>query len=437
MTTYTKASVGHITEVRPGLFTAVVDADSNGKLPMLQTNGEHSPVGQPGSYMAITQNGIRVLAMVTDMVENDIIKAADNLPGRRDTKQWVVNLTPLGEINSSGTFESGVKNYPVAGAELHPVTEDDIKSIFVKFRSQGYSVGELSSRSSLDVCLDPGTLFSRHSAILGQSGAGKSWTVTNLLQRAVKVMPNAHIILLDLHGEYSWKDQEGKQHYAFDEKVVRHIDARDLEMPYWLMTFAELVDLFIDRTDESASTQIAFLRDTVFDLRNKSNKDLGIGHLSVDSPVYFSLEELYEGFEEANKMTTNFGKEKGALAGQFDQFLMRLQSRMNDVRYDFMLSARCPSMYAQRSPHRSGVWPSSSTTGTRATRNSPSCWSAKRRMPISRVITTRVTRARASRCSASRARDVNTVSACPWSASVRTNYRRQYWPSAAPLSACA
>ena len=340
MTTYTNSKVGHITEVRPGLFTATVNADSDGKLPIIEVNGERAPVGQPGSYMAITQNGIRVLSMVTDMVENDIVETANNLPGRRDAKRWVVNLIPLGEINSSGSFENGVKNYPVAGAELHPVTEEDVKSIFVKFRSRGYSVGELSSRSSLDVCLDPGALFSRHSAILGQSGAGKSWTVTNLLQRAVKAMPNAHIILLDLHGEYAWKDREGKQHYAYDENVVRHIDARDLEMPYWLMTFAELVDLFIDRNDDSASTQIAFLRDTVFDLRNKSNKDLGIGHLSVDSPVYFPLDELYEHFEEANKMTSNFGKDKGPLAGQFDQFLMRLQSRMNDVRYDFMLKPK-------------------------------------------------------------------------------------------------
>jgi hypothetical protein len=317
-----------------------VGADSDGKLPMILNDGERVPVGQPGSYMAITQNGIRVLSMVSNMVENEIVETVNNLTGRRDTKRWVLNLIPLGEINSNGTFENGVKNYPVAGAELHPVTEEDIKSIFVKFRSRGFSVGDLSSRSSLDVCLDPGALFSRHSAILGQSGAGKSWTVTTLLQRAVKVMPNAHIILLDLHGEYAWKDRQGKQHYAFDENVVRHIDARDLEMPYWLMTFSELVDLFIDRTDESASNQLAFLRDTLFQLRNKSNKDLGISHLSVDSPVYFSLEELYANFEEANKMTSNFGKDRGPLAGQFDQFLMRLQSRMNDVRYDFMLKPK-------------------------------------------------------------------------------------------------
>ena len=336
MTTYTNTRIGQITEVRPGQFSATLNEDSDGKLPMITVDGQQLPVGQPGSYVAITQGNIRVLAMVTAMVERDATGNSEKLSGRINGKERTISLIPLGEINPGGLFENGVKNYPVAGAEVHAVSEDDIKSIFVKFRAQGYSIGTLANESSLDVCLDPAALFGRHCAILGQSGAGKSWTVASLLQRAVKVMPRAHIILLDLHGEYAWKDRDGKQHYAFDDNVVRHIDARDLEMPYWLMTFGELVDLFIDRTDDNASVQIAFLRDSVHDLRNKANKDLGIGHLSVDSPVYFPLDTLYEYFDEANKMTTKFGKEKGALSGQFDQFLMRLESRMNDVRYDIM-----------------------------------------------------------------------------------------------------
>ena len=56
--------------------------------------------------------------------------------------------------------------------------------------------------------IDPDAFFGRHSAILGQSGAGKSWTVTSFIQSTLKTMPNAHIIILDLHGEYGTKDWE-------------------------------------------------------------------------------------------------------------------------------------------------------------------------------------------------------------------------------------
>jgi len=332
MTPYTKTLIGHLTRVEAGSLSARLLEAGEGRLPRISIKGEQDFSGQPGSYVSIVQGDIKLLAVVTSIAETP----ASSGTGTGKT----INMIPLGEITTGGVFQNGIKNYPVTGAEVHTITRDDMESIFVKFRAQGYAVGVSSADESIDVCLDPAALFGRHMAILGQSGAGKSWTVANLLQRAVKRMPKAHIILLDLHGEYSWEDEDGVRQCSFDEKTTRYIDARDLEIPYWLMTFSELVDLLVDRSDESASSQIAFLRDCVQDLRNKSNKDLGIGHISIDSPVFFSLKELYGYFETANKTTSNFGKEKGPLAGLFDQFLMRLQSRMNDMRYDFLLNPR-------------------------------------------------------------------------------------------------
>lgn len=332
MTPYTKTLIGHLTRVEAGSLAARLLEASEGRLPRISIKGEQDLSGQPGSYVSIVQGDIKLLAVVTSISETP----ASGNTGTGKT----INLIPLGEITTGGVFQNGIKHYPVTGAEVHTITRDEMESIFVKFRAQGYAVGVSSADESIDVCLDPAALFGRHMAILGQSGAGKSWTVANLLQRAVKRMPKAHIILLDLHGEYSWEDEDGVRQCSFDEKTTRYIDARDLEIPYWLMTFSELVDLLVDRSDESASSQIAFLRDCVQDLRNKSNKDLGIGHISIDSPVYFSLKELYGYFETANKTTSNFGKDKGPMAGLFDQFLMRLQSRMNDMRYDFLLNPR-------------------------------------------------------------------------------------------------
>ncbi len=332
MTPYTKTLIGHLTKVETGSLSARLVEDNEGRLPRISIDGEDDMRAQPGSYVAIIQGDIRILAVITSITET-------HEPGST-TSFRTIQLIPLGEIVRSGTFQNGVKNYPVTGAEVHTVNKEDVEAIFIKFRSQGYAVGNASADETIDVCLDPAALFGRHFAILGQSGAGKSWTVANLLQRAVRTMPNAHIVLLDLHGEYSWLDNRGERQYAFDPDTTRYLDARDLEIPYWLMTFSELVDLLIDRDDPSASSQISFLRDTVHELRNQANKDLGIGDISIDSPVYFDLKELYGHFETANKMTTNFGKEKGPLAGLFDQFLMRLQSRLNDVRYDFLLNPK-------------------------------------------------------------------------------------------------
>jgi hypothetical protein len=144
-------------------------------------------------------------------------------------------------------------------------------------------------------------------------------------------------VLLDLHGEYGWRDAKGHFHSAFPSDMVRHVDARSLEIPYWLLTYAELVDLLIDRSDPNASLQISFMREVLHGLRRKDNEDLGIDRLSVDSPVQFSLKELYLHFKQANEQQFDFGKTKGPLFGAFDEFLVRFQAMFNDSRYDFLL----------------------------------------------------------------------------------------------------
>ncbi|MEW7976563.1 MAG: hypothetical protein AB2814_03705 [Candidatus Sedimenticola endophacoides] len=81
---------------------------------------------------------------------------------------------------------------------------------------------------------------------------------------------------------------------------------------------------------------MAFLREVLLASRRKANKDLKGAHISIDSPVYFPIAELYHQFKRANEQVTDFGKVKGPLYGQFDEFLIRMQSRLNDVRYDFL-----------------------------------------------------------------------------------------------------
>ncbi len=228
--------------------------------------------------------------------------------------------------------------YPTTGAQVHAIGEADIAKMFDRFQSKGLAVGTLASHPSLKVYLDPTNLFGRHSAILGQTGSGKSWTVAALVQKTVAVMPKAHIIILDLHGEYCWKGEDGSQHSAFAGASVRHMDARDLEIPYWLMTYAELCDLLIEHSEREATNQTAFFRDCLLEGRKSENTNagptLGLSRVTVDTPIYFSLNDLLKKVRDKN---TERGSRQGPMFGNFDRFLMRIESKLNDVRYDFLL----------------------------------------------------------------------------------------------------
>jgi uncharacterized protein len=100
------------------------------------------------------------------------------------------------------------------------------------------------------------------------------------------------------------------------------------------------VDLFIDREDKGATLQMSFMREILQQLKRKEAKQIGLATVSIDTPIYFSLAEMYMQFKNANEERKEFGKVQGALFGQFDEFLIRMQSRFNDVRYDFLLKPK-------------------------------------------------------------------------------------------------
>jgi len=326
--------IAYLSEVRGNGMEARIVEQYASDLPLLQIGEEQVLAGAIGCYVAIRQANVSVLALISKIWEKDYFNA-----GIRKAERFIA-LIPVGEIDHNNNFIRGVRQYPTPGAQVYAVGLQEINAIFSKFRDYGFFIGQLSSHKEYHSSLDPRALFGRHFAILGQSGAGKSWTVTSLIQNTIKAMPNAHFIMLDLHGEYCWKDDNDCLQSAFSEDQVNYIDATTMEMPYWLMTYAELVDLFVDRYDSGSSMQKSYMREIIQQLKRKEAKRIGLMSVTVDTPIYFSLMELYLQFKAANEEMKEFGKIQGALFGQFDEFLIRLQSRFNDVRYDFLLKPK-------------------------------------------------------------------------------------------------
>ena len=348
--------IGHVVDVQGNLLMATLVEDDQGYAPTVTIGDEDVLVGQLGSYVAVKQNAVHLIAIVTRMTEQEALAAPTiETPGDDAAKlpfaKRIARLTPVGAIVGDGLFERGVTQYPTTGAEVHAIGSADIARMFDRYQSKGLAVGTLASHPSLKVCLDPTNLFGRHSAILGQTGSGKSWTVASIVQKTVAVMPKAHIIILDLHGEYCWKREDGSRHYAFADSIIRHVDARDLEIPYWLMTYAELCDLLIDRTEQAAHNQTAFFRDTLRQLREEEKITLGLERVTVDTPVYFSLDKLIAKVKAKNSEMVQGAKrpKQGDMFGAFDRFLIRLESRMNDVRYDFLLKPKARTSSASLS----------------------------------------------------------------------------------------
>jgi hypothetical protein len=342
MSTTDETLIGHIIDVRGDGLTANLLADEQEAAPKVTVGDEDILVGQLGSYVSVRQGAVRILCIVTRVSEQEKLGDTNAAAADAPTLSYAertISLIPIGTVSTTGEFERGVSSYPTTGAEVHAVAGAELDTLFARFRTQGYVVGALSSQPSVKVCLEPSRLFGRHFAILGQTGAGKSWAVASLIQQALAVMPKAHIIILDLHGEYSWEKPDGTRAAAFKNEHFRYVDAKELEMPYWLMTYSELCDLLIDHTEREAANQTAFFRDTLYDLKQAEKTPLGLERVTVDTPVYFSLDAVMDRVKAENERMVpgQRGPVKGPMHGDFDRFLIRLQSKLNDVRDDFLL----------------------------------------------------------------------------------------------------
>jgi len=331
MSDNTSTRVGILAEVAGDYFTARLVSEGDGAVAQ-RTLGGSARIGQVGSYLAVHQADTRTLVMV---------ERSYRLADRQGQAAHMVRLTPLGEIDAGGEFNRGVSHYPSIGDSVHPVKREDLSNIFAATGEVEFKVGRLTAFEDVDVHLDPSSFFGRHAAILGQSGAGKSWTVTSLIQSALRSMPQSHIILLDMHGEYSDKEIDGLASVSpFPAESVRCLNAQQFEFPYWLLTYSELCDLITDPTDEDASIQTSFLRSILMRLKRETNKHLNLGHITVDSPVYYPMDQFTEMIEKANSETSDFGKKKSPLFGKFDQLLVRLNSLLGDTRYDFLMKPK-------------------------------------------------------------------------------------------------
>ena len=193
-----------------------------------------------GSYISITVHDSKILGVVTavELAPNAAIAFTANLFGK----------------STLGKFERGTEELPWPGATIEIPSDAELDIIFNTYRRYNFSLGNISLLRDKKNYIDPDKFFSRHIAIVGATGSGKSCAVASILQKVTK-LPGARIILLDLHDEYG---------EAFGDLAER-VNVGEFEVPYWAMNFDELAETFVDPEDPFARTEAVAMSDIIFE----------------------------------------------------------------------------------------------------------------------------------------------------------------------------
>lgn len=118
-----------------------------------------------------------------------------------------VEVKPIGYFDSS-TFYEGIKHLPRIKDPVYLASEDQIQTIFGKeSKDKGFVIGDLL-KENLPVSLPWKKLFNSHIGVFGNTGSGKSNTLTNLYttlfkQKRANILGKSEFIILDFNGEYT------------------------------------------------------------------------------------------------------------------------------------------------------------------------------------------------------------------------------------------
>ncbi len=196
--------------------------------------------------------------------------------------------------------------------------------------------------------------FQRHASILGSTGAGKSWSVALILEKASK-LKHPNIIVLDMHGEYG-PLTSAEDGYAEGFRVAGPGDLESPEpnvlfLPYWLLNREEMLSMILDRSDQNAPNQASRFTLHVRNLKDKTLEQEGEEDarktFTVDSPIPYPIDTLLKELQDddTRKGEGKKGPVKGEWEGRLTRFISRLNAKLEDRRYGFMFQ---PSEDAQK-----------------------------------------------------------------------------------------
>jgi len=255
--------------------------------------GHAYQVAQVGSFVRIPQGYQDLYGIVCEVgatLEDGALGQRSQIQGR-----WM-RVELAGE--AVGTrFERGLSQHPNIGDAVHIVVEQDLQRIYGVAHGGHVRIGSLASSDNVPVCLSLDSLVTRHSAVLGSTGSGKSTTVASLLRSIVQGngtgvgLPAARVLLLDVHGEYSAALADIAKVFSASPSGSEEA----LHVPYWALEASELLQMVAG--DLSETQEIAFT-DKLVELKAEyvaSHPPAGLDpkSLTADSPVPFSLKRLW------------------------------------------------------------------------------------------------------------------------------------------------
>lgn len=271
-------------------------------------------------------------------------------------KDDVVKITLIGTLlDKFGTreniFKRTLESVPEITAQCYIMNNEDLSNFMsvLSVNSEGkdnsLKIGNYTLNKDATAYLDGNRLFQKHAVIVGSTGSGKSCTVATLIEEIAKLQ-SSNAVVFDIHGEYEPIIGENIKHF----KIAGPSDGVSdgfIYLPYWLLTYEEMISMMIDRSDNNAPNQAMIFSRTVYKCKKDYLISVGksdiVDDITIDSPTPYDIKTLLDELNAINSEVVPGAKagstKKGDFNGTLSRFIQRLENKVSDKRLNFLFSS--------------------------------------------------------------------------------------------------
>lgn len=283
-----------------------------------------------GKFLGVAVGKVLLVGLITDV-------SMRPEAGRENHDAAVAKLDLIGEIRSGETgiasFQRGVTSYPGMGDPVVFIGSRELGLIFQNSSSRMIEVGSLHQDAAISAGIDVDEMLSKHFAVLGTTGVGKSSAIALLLEQILQARPDLRVLLLDVHNEYG---------RCFGERA-QVLNPNNVKLPFWLFNFDEIVDVLFGGRP-GLEEEVDFLSEVIPLAKSSYAQQIGLTsrlaarpgegptvRYTLDVPVPYRIADLL------SLLDARMGKlENRASRMVYHKLMTRIETVCNDPRYAFM-----------------------------------------------------------------------------------------------------
>ena len=281
--------------------------------------------------ISVSDGEVELVTMITAITDNDVETQMDDNAIMEELQQpslKVIECSILGSV-IDGEFKQQIDRYPSTDVEIKKISQTALYFMLAPDKKENiFEIGTYAGYGTR-ARIDGNKFYQRHSCIVGNTGCGKSETVTKIIEETTK-LPGANLVIFDIHGEYS------KLSYVDSIKIG------EVPFPIWMLGFSDMAANVL-KVKEDSTVVMSALRKAYYGQCANGNEG---------KPVRFDYIEIRDVLQSLNEqiVITGYTKDgdpktaKGEYNGKLSGVVNSMQNLLDDKRYSFLFNGE-PQSY--------------------------------------------------------------------------------------------